>query len=92
MEVAGIRGNVEVTLDEDRLTICGCREDTPKSPKVRFRQMEIKYTRFNRQFLIPSSADPNDVEANYEEGFLTVRIGKRDQPGRESVSIRVEVK
>ncbi len=93
MEVAGmLPGNIHVTLDEDRLTICGCREDTPKSEKVCFRQMEIKYARFSRQFLVPSSANPKDVEAGYEDGFLTVRIGKKEEPRKKVALIRIEVK
>jgi HSP20 family protein len=93
MEVAGMQpGSIHVTLDEDRLTVCGCREDTPKSERVRFRQMEIKYTRFSRQFLIPASANPNDVEASYEEGFLTVRIGKKEHSKGKTDPIKIEVK
>lgn len=92
MEIAGMRlENISVVLDEDRITVSGFREDTTKGKRIRFRQMEVKYTRFNRQFLIPSSANGEDVEALYSEGFLTVRIGKRTAPGKKTPPVKIRI-
>lgn len=85
MEVAGMqRDDFTVLLEGSRLIIFGQRKSEPLPENANFRQMEIKYTRFHREFLMPGKLAEEDVAANYQEGFLTVRVAKKaSKPGKQ---------
>lgn len=89
-ELPGIpKEKVEVRVFDDKLEIRGeATKDEATRTKAYFRR-EIGERRFLRSFVLPSEADPGDVEAAMRDGRLTVRIGKRPIA---SVSKRVPVR
>jgi len=93
MEVAGMnREDFTVLLEGSRLIIFGQRKSDPMPPNANFRQMEIKYTRFHREFLMPSKLGEDDIEAQYQDGFLTVRINKKSHEPRKEESGSIEIR
>jgi HSP20 family protein len=75
VEIAGMKeSDFNVKLDRNHLIISGARLDNPE-PRS-FHLMEINYGEFvsEVEFLVPIEA--NKVEAEYKDGFLTVRLPK----------------
>jgi HSP20 family protein len=75
VEIAGMQGDdFNISLDGKLLTVGGARHDP--SAKLAYQQMEISYGAFETEVVLPRAIDPNSIEANYQNGFLTVRLPK----------------
>jgi HSP20 family protein len=67
---------VDVTVNNDVLTIKGEHKETTEDGKREFYRREIRYGAFNRSFTLPVKVDADQAEANYENGVLTLRLPK----------------
>jgi len=81
IELAGMHSDdFSITLTEIRtetgrlskLVITGTRVDSIS--KQIYYQMEIPFGEFRAEVHLPWTIEPEEVEASYEEGFLTVRL------------------
>lgn len=80
MEIAGVDENrLKIALEDNVLTVRGTREEATKASKQNYHLMEIHYGPFERIFRLPPGVASDDIEANYEKGFLSVRARKRKQ-------------
>jgi HSP20 family protein len=79
-ELPGVsQQNVEVSLDDDVLTIRAETRDESTSDgdgQRDYSVMEREYGRMVRSFQLPFSPDPDQVEAQLQDGLLTIRIAK----------------
>lgn len=92
MEVAGMKKeDLGVILEGNRLILFGQREGEPIPRTAIFHQMEIKYTRFHREFLMPPQLDEESIEAVYQEGFLTVRVPKTNERRQKETTVKIEI-
>jgi HSP20 family protein len=92
MEVAGMKKeDLGVILEGNRLILFGQREGEPIPRTATFHQMEIKYTRFHREFLMPPELDEESIEAVYQDGFLTVRLPKTDERRQKESTVKIEI-
>jgi len=79
IEIAGINPkDVSITLNRNILTVKGSRIED-ETVKMRVLQMEILYGYFERQFILPSSVDPNRASAYYQRGMLEINLPKSDK-------------
>lgn len=75
VELAGMRSdNLEITIEGNRLRICGNRPDTCRGPKCNFLVMEISYGPFESVLELPSGYDLNLAKASYLNGFLRIDV------------------
>ena len=95
LDLPGIdRDTLDVTLDDGTLKISGERRHTAASGDGRVHRVERAHGRFFRSFSLGSDLDPEAIEASYDDGVLTVRVGKSEarQPRRIPVGSRVEAR
>ena len=91
LDLPGIdRDSLDVTLDDGTLKISGERQ--PDSTDGRMHRIERAHGRFFRSFTLGSDLDDQAIEAHYDDGVLTVRIGKAEtiQPRRITVGSRAD--
>jgi HSP20 family protein len=75
VEIPGMRdGNFSVSVENNILTITGSRPDT--SEKRAFHQMEIRFGEFSTELELPPNVNINQIQADYEDGFLKVFLPK----------------
>ncbi len=75
VEIAGMnKEEFCVSLDNNNLTISGVRPDMPL--KRSFQQMEILFGDFKTSVELPSPVDPDQVTAEYRDGFLNIHLPK----------------
>lgn len=80
MEVAGVsKDDLKVTFEEECLQIRGRRKERFDGKKVAVNQMEVEYGVFERNITIRQAVDIDSIEATYNDGFLIVRIAKRQR-------------
>lgn len=76
VEVAGVqKKDFQISLSERRLVISGWRRDP--AAKLAYQRMEINYGEFSTEVHLPWSLCEDEIEAVYEDGFLSVFLPKR---------------
>jgi len=90
MDIAGMHPeDFQIVLTDGILTISGERL-ARREGKRHYHAMEIQIGPFERRLRIPAPVDADSVHANYEAGFLEVRLHKVAPPGSGTHSVRVE--
>ena len=71
----------KIALDKEQMTIIGARkEDSPEENDTRsYTRKEFDYNSFTRTFKLPETADQNNIQAEYKDGILFVRITKKKE-------------
>ena len=87
-ELPGVaREDLSIDLDNRVLTIRGERKP-PSTDGAGFHRVERKHGAFARVFTLPDFVDPETIDANLEQGVLTLRLPKKAH----AVPRRIEVK
>jgi len=88
-ELPGIeKKNIELTYNEDVLTIRGEKEYDEKSEKDSYFLSERAYGKFERSFRFGVPVDDENIKASYENGVLTVVVPKSPKAEPEKISIK----
>lgn len=74
------RENLEVNLEDGYLNISAERNDsrTEENNDKNYYYSERSFGSFRRSFALPRNVNDEDVRAAYNDGVLTVTIGKRE--------------
>lgn len=81
--------DVNVTLDDDMLTISGEKREEKRSEKEDYHLFERRYGRFERSFTVGRNLDPSKVEASFDNGVLRVVLPKPEDQRPRRVRIGV---
>lgn len=83
-EIAGMREeDISISLEGRVLHISGVRGDS--AGKLAYHRMEINYGEFRLDIRLPYLVDQADIEASYDQGFLSVQVPR--QPHRRQVPV-----
>ncbi len=74
------KGDFKIELNLNTLSISSEKkvENETREGEV-FTKREFSYQSFSRSFTLPQIADGDSIEANYQNGILTVLIPKREE-------------
>jgi HSP20 family protein len=88
-EVPGVkRDDVVVELHEGVLTVRGEKRSEHEEKDGKRRWLERSYGTFSRSFSLPRDADPDQVDASFKDGVLTVRISKAAEAKPQTIAIK----
>jgi HSP20 family protein len=89
IEVPGVRAeDVEVSLEENTLTVSGQREFYDERNAEAFRRIERRFGRFHRSVRLPDRVDASKVLATYTNGLLTVTVPKAEETKPRRIEVR----
>jgi len=89
VEVPGINpGDINISVTPDLLTVIGEKKQEPEAQEKNYHVMERAYGRFSRSIALPTTVNPDRVEARYKDGILRITMGK----SKAVKSKRIEVK
>ena len=71
--------DVEVVVDRDLLRISGKRCRPVNQGITRVHQLEIDFGPFSHTIRLPEQVDSDGASSTYRDGFLTIRLPKRDK-------------
>ncbi|MEM9694135.1 MAG: Hsp20/alpha crystallin family protein [Myxococcota bacterium] len=71
--------DLEITMVGNRLTISGTRPWQKPGEKERFHSVERRYGAFQRSFTVPNGVAMDDIDANLENGVLSLAIPKAEE-------------
>ena len=91
VELPGVsEADVQITLDDDMLVIAGEKRDEREVEDRDLRLVERVFGQFRRVIQLPFSPNPDQVEASFRDGILTITVPKNaDQRSKQR---QIEVK
>lgn len=79
VELPGVEADeVDVSIEENVLTIAGQRDFYSDKTTDGFRRVERRFGSFHRAVRLPDRVDPDGVKAAYKDGLLTVSVPKSE--------------
>lgn len=79
--------DVEISVDEDVLTIKGEFNKQEETKDENYIRREIRSGSFLRQLRLPPTVEPEKAEAKFEHGMLTLSIPKKAEAKARSIKI-----
>ncbi len=88
-ELPGVQpDDVDLEVEGSTLTIRGSKKIEREVEDERVHLSERWYGTFERSFTLPSSANPEDISAEFQHGVLRVRIAKRAEARGKKIQVK----
>ncbi len=81
---------VDIEIEGNVLTIRGEKKLEREHEGERVRVAERHYGSFERTFNLPSGADPEKIDADFQKGVLTLRIAKLPAARGRKIQVRTK--
>ena len=89
MELPGVDPDgVRLSLENNILTVRGEKKSEAADGNDRVHRFERNYGRFERAFVLPSTVDPEMVDARYEHGVLFVTVPKAERAKPREIRVK----
>src|ERR1700720_4731607 len=90
LEVPGIdEKDIDVRIEGNTLSVHGARKFEKEEKEENFRRVERQYGSFTRSFTLPSSVDPGQVSANYDQGVLKISLATKAEANPKQIKVNV---
>jgi len=87
-DVPGVhQQDLAITLDDGVLSIEGSREDTKEVETAGFKRLERMRGKFLRRFRLPETASHEGLNADYNNGVLTICVPKQEKKHAHRIEI-----
>jgi len=88
LEVPGVNEeDLKLSVDNNTMTVSGERKLEKEEKEENFHRIERRYGSFTRTFRLPSTVDPEKVEAAYDKGILKITLAKRAEAKPKQIKI-----
>ena len=81
--------DIDIKLENGTLTLKGERKFEKEDKEKGYHRIERGYGSFVRCFSVPSSVDPEKVNASYKAGVLSVTLPKKEAAKPRSITVAV---
>jgi HSP20 family protein len=82
--------DVEVTVTGDVLSIKATRKEEKTEKESSFLRREMALGNLERQIVLPSDARPDNINAKFSNGVLTVEVPREPKPKPHKIEVRSE--
>jgi HSP20 family protein len=83
------REDVEVTVENNTLTLRGEKKLPADVKEEQFRRVERRYGSFTRSFTLPNTVDAGKVGAGFKNGVLTVKLPFKEEAKPRTINVEV---
>ena len=89
LEVPGMDPkDLDISVTGDVLTISGEKKREREEKEQNYHLVERSYGKFSRSVRLPSTVDPDRVEASYKDGILTITLDKTKQAKIKKIEVK----
>jgi HSP20 family protein len=90
LEIPGIRQeDLDVRMENNTLSIRGQRSFESEGKEENFHRVERRYGSFYRGFTVPTTIDPESIQADYDAGVLRIELQKRAETKPKQIKVSV---
>ena len=79
-----------IELENGKLVISASQEGKSEENAKNFKRKEYSYTSFSRAFELPETIDVLNIEANYTNGILGIRLPKKEEETQKNHKIEIK--
>jgi HSP20 family protein len=83
---------VDITVENDVLTVSGSREEKEETKKEDFYRREVRVGSFTRSMILPMTVKGDQAKADYKDGVLKVTLPKAEEMKPKKIKVGVEKK
>ena len=83
------REDLDVSVNNGRLTIRGERRQTAESGEGNVHRVERVYGAFARAFDLPSAVNADNIGATYRDGVLSVTVPKAEEAKPKQIEVKI---
>lgn len=88
-ELPGVKkDDVHVEMSEGVLSVRGEKKSEREEKKEQRRYVERSYGTFSRSFTLPRDANPDQIDASFKDGILTITIPKTEAAKPRTINIK----
>jgi HSP20 family protein len=88
-ELPGVKPEeVDISVENSMLTITGERKFYSQNKEEDFHRIERRFGSFVRTLTLPSVADPERIQASFDDGVLTIEVPKREEAKPRKIQIK----
>ena len=80
--------DLDISVTGDVLTISGEKKREREEKEQNYHLVERSYGKFSRSVRLPSTVDPDRVEASYKDGILTITLDKTKQAKIKKIEVK----
>ncbi len=81
------KDDISLTVEDDTLTLTGERQFETQEEGESYNRVERTFGKFSRTFQLPANADSSAVKATFEDGVLTVTLGKKEEAKPREIAV-----
>ena len=81
--------DVEITLEDSKLTLKGERTFQHDASDGHYRRIESSYGSFRRVFTLPTAVDQEHIDAQFHNGVLVISLPKAEQAKPKKIEVTV---
>src|SRR6202140_1263727 len=81
--------DLDIRVENNILTIRGERKFENKVKEDNYLRVERAYGSFSRSFSLANSVKTDDIQADYQNGVLTLRLPKREEAKPKQIKVNV---
>jgi HSP20 family protein len=84
------REDIKITIDNGVLNIRGERKWEQEDKNVKYHRIERHYGSFLRSFSLPDNVAEEQIDAQFKEGVLTLRLPKTEKSKSKEIEITIK--
>jgi len=81
--------NLDIRVENNILTICGERKFEKKVAEESYLRVERAYGAFSRSFSLANTVNSEAINADYQNGVLTLTVPKREEAKPKQIKVNV---
>jgi HSP20 family protein len=90
-EIPGVnQKEIKVNIENNLLTVSGERKLEREDRRDSYHRIERSYGPFQRSFTVPSTIDPNKINAVFENGLLRLTLAKRPETQPRAIEVKIK--
>lgn len=89
-ELPGVKPeDVKISLENRTLTLRGEKKQVAEETTEKVHRYERAYGSFERVFTLPGTVNPEQIQATYAEGLLTIVLPKAEQAKPREIPVKI---
>jgi HSP20 family protein len=89
-ELPGVKPeDVKISLENRTLTLRGEKKQVAEETTEKIHRYERAYGSFERTFTLPGTVNPEQIQATYAEGLLTIVLPKAEQAKPREIPVKI---
>jgi HSP20 family protein len=91
LELPGLTGDdVDISVENSVLTVQGDRSFYRNLRQEDFHRVERRFGSFARSITLPSTANPEAIQASFDAGVLTIEVPKKEEAKPRKIQIKAQ--